>query len=108
MTWSRLKSWWLDAKAMSFPGLSLTKQAAAAASSLQEQASGLSQVVSVFKLDDGQERGVQQQQRSSMARQAAAPKQPPQARKAIAAPQRKAFAPAGDLAMAGGGSWETF
>ncbi|WP_411877564.1 methyl-accepting chemotaxis protein [Polaromonas sp. YR568] len=86
----------------------LVEEAAAAASSLQEQASGLSQVVSVFKLDDGQERGVQQQQRSSMARQAAAPKQPPQARKALAAPQRKTFAPAGDLAMAGGGSWETF
>ncbi|WP_411877565.1 methyl-accepting chemotaxis protein [Polaromonas sp. YR568] len=86
----------------------LVEEAAAAASSLQEQAGNLSQVVSVFKLDGGQAQGIQQQQRNSVARQAAAPQQPPQARKAIAAPQRKVFAPAGDLAVVGGGSWETF
>jgi hypothetical protein len=83
----------------------LVEEAAAAASSLQEQASGLSQVVSVFKLNGGQER-LGQQQRSSAARPAATPKQPPQARQAIAAP-RKPAAPKGELAMAGG-SWETF
>ena len=74
----------------------LVEEAAAAASSLQEQASGLSQVVSVFKVNDGHEPLVQQ--RTSVARPpAATPKQPPQARQAIAAP----------LAVAGG-SWETF
>jgi methyl-accepting chemotaxis protein len=86
----------------------LVEEAAAAASSLQEQAANLSQVVSVFKMDRAQEQVAQQQQQRSVARPAATPKQPPQARKAIAAPQRKAAAPAGDLAMAGGGSWETF
>jgi methyl-accepting chemotaxis protein len=85
----------------------LVEEAAAAASSLQEQAANLSQVVSVFKMDRAQEQVAQHPQRT-VARPAATPKQPPQARKAIAAPQRKPVAPTGDLAMAGGGSWETF
>jgi hypothetical protein len=84
----------------------LVEEAAAAASSLQEQASGLSQVVSVFKVNGGHAPAAQQQQRSSVARPAS-PKQPPKARQAISAP-RKPAAPAGELAMAGGGSWETF
>jgi methyl-accepting chemotaxis protein len=85
----------------------LVEQAAAAASSLQEQASGLSQVVSVFKVNGGHEPAAQQhhqQQRASTARPAT-PKQPPHAREAIAAPRKPADS---DLAMAGGGSWETF
>jgi methyl-accepting chemotaxis protein len=85
----------------------LVEEAAAAASSLQEQAANLSQVVSVFKMDRAQEQVAQHQPRN-VARPAATPKQPPQARKAIAAPKRKPAAPTGDLAMAGGGSWETF
>jgi methyl-accepting chemotaxis protein len=75
----------------------LVEEAAAAASSLQEQASGLSQVVSVFKVNGGHAPAAQPQ-RSSVARPAT-PKQPPQARKAIAAPRA--------LAAAGEG-WETF
>ncbi|WP_411886749.1 methyl-accepting chemotaxis protein [Polaromonas sp. YR568] len=86
----------------------LVEEAAAAASSLQEQAANLSQVVSVFKMDRAHEQVAQQQPQRSVARPAATPKQPPRARKAIAAPQRKPIAPTGDLAMAGGGSWETF
>jgi methyl-accepting chemotaxis protein len=56
------------------------RSAAAAASSLQEQASGLSQVVSVFRLEGGPARNAAPQ------RPAARPQQPPQARRAIAAP----------------------
>jgi len=81
----------------------LVEQAAAAASSLQEQASGLSQVVSVFKVHGGHAPAAQQP-RASVTRPAT-PKQPPQVREAIAAPRKPA---GGDLAMAGGGSWETF
>ena len=81
----------------------LVEEAAAAASSLQEQASGLSQVVSVFKVDGGHAPAAQPQ-RSSVARPAT-PKQPPRARQAISAPRKPA---SGDLAVAGGGSWETF
>ncbi|WP_411886834.1 methyl-accepting chemotaxis protein [Polaromonas sp. YR568] len=76
----------------------LVEEAAAAASSLQEQASELSQVVSVFRLEGGD---VQRHtaQRPPAARAPAVPRQPPQARKAIAAPRA--------LAAAGEG-WETF
>ncbi|WP_411877563.1 methyl-accepting chemotaxis protein [Polaromonas sp. YR568] len=81
----------------------LVEEAAAASSSLQEQASGLSQVVSVFKMEGGQKQIARPH--AAAARPAVAPKQPPQARKAIAAPQRKAPAPAGELAMADGESW---
>jgi methyl-accepting chemotaxis protein len=82
----------------------LVEEAAAAASSLQEQAGSLSEVVSVFKLDTRHEQATYAQRG---ARLTATPQQPPKARPAIAAPQRKP-APTGDLAVAGGGSWETF
>jgi methyl-accepting chemotaxis protein len=83
----------------------LVEEAAAAASSLQEQAANLSQVVSVFRVDGANVQPHAPQRPA--ARPAAAPKQPPKARQAIAAPQRKPAATGGDLAMAGG-SWETF
>ncbi len=76
----------------------LVEEAAAAASSLQEQAGALSQVVSVFRLG-GEQAGAAQQQQRAPAVRTAAPKQPPRARQAIAAPQ---------LAAAGAGGWETF
>jgi methyl-accepting chemotaxis protein len=84
----------------------LVEQAAAAASSMQEQAGNLSQVVSVFKLEDGHDRDVQYQRPAPSSRPVAPPRQPPRARQAIAAPQRKPAA-AGELAVAGEG-WETF
>jgi methyl-accepting chemotaxis protein len=80
----------------------LVEEAAAAASSLQEQASGLSQVVGVFRLGQEQHRA-----RPAHAARPVASRQPPRARPSIAAPQRKPAAAAGELAVAGG-SWETF
>jgi methyl-accepting chemotaxis protein len=98
----------------------LVEEAAAAAQSLQEQASGLSQVVSVFRLD----REPQHQQLSQAASvrhpapgyQRAAIKQPPPAKRAIAGPQRSQAAkpgreplPSRRLAVAvGAGEWEEF
>jgi methyl-accepting chemotaxis protein len=77
----------------------LVEEAAAAASSLQEQASGLSQVVSVFRLEGGQALHTPQRPKAPVRPAAATPKQPPQARKAIAAPR----------ALVGAGEgWETF
>ncbi|WP_421953483.1 methyl-accepting chemotaxis protein [Polaromonas sp.] len=76
----------------------LVEEAAAAAASLQEQASGLSQVVSVFKLDNEQQIHVTQSKRpaaASSSKPKSAPKQPPAAKQAIAAP-------------VAGGDWETF
>jgi len=92
----------------------LVEEAAAAAASLQEQASGLSQVVSVFKLDS-QQASQQVNYAPSPERTVTAhrntPRQPPAARRAIAAPQRQQ-APANrpkQLAAAGqGGDWEEF
>jgi methyl-accepting chemotaxis protein len=81
----------------------LVEEAAAAAASLQEQASGLSQVVSVFKLGSSQQNLSQQHSVRT-----AAPKQPPSARQTIAAPHKKYMASAGALATAGAGEWETF
>ncbi|SFC75828.1 methyl-accepting chemotaxis protein [Polaromonas sp. OV174] len=87
----------------------LVEEAAAAAASLQEQASGLSQVVSVFKLDDAQAQPIHVAQ----ARRAT-PQQPPSVKPAIAAPQRKRAAKAAaprQLAAAtpaGAGAWEEF
>jgi len=81
----------------------LVEQAAAAASSLQEQAGSLSDAVSVFKVEGGH---VTPARRPAASRPAATPKQPPQARQAIAA-SRKAVPASGELAVAGG-SWETF
>jgi methyl-accepting chemotaxis protein len=84
----------------------LVEEAAAAAASLQEQASGLSQVVSVFKLDDSEPLQAPASQRTETVKRSRAHQQPPRAKHAIAAPQRKpAAAPA--LAAAGG-DWETF
>ena len=73
----------------------LVEQAAAAAQSLQEQATSLVSLVSVFKLD-----GRQAGQNAGTA--TAAPKQPPSAKPAIEVAQRP------QLPAAGGGNWETF
>ena len=84
----------------------LVEEAAAAAASLQDQASGLSEVVSVFRLDNGQANHVPAPQRTPALKPHPAPMQPPRAKQAIAAPQRKQLAGAGVLAA--GGGWETF
>jgi methyl-accepting chemotaxis protein len=83
----------------------LVEEAAAAASSLQEQAANLSQVVSVFRVDGANVQSRAPQRPAAPGRNTPTP---PKSRQAIAAPQRKPAAPAGELAMAGGGSWETF
>jgi methyl-accepting chemotaxis protein len=79
----------------------LVEQAAAAASSLQEQAGGLSDAVSVFKLEDGvvPQNPQPTPRAANPVRPMSTPKQPPQARQAIAPPL---------AAGAAGGSWETF
>ena len=81
----------------------LVEEAAAAAASLQEQATNLSEVVSVFKLDNGQVNYVAAPQRTASSQPRPAPMQPPRAKQAIAAPQRKQLVAAG-----AGGDWETF
>ncbi|MDW5443455.1 methyl-accepting chemotaxis protein [Polaromonas sp. SM01] len=73
----------------------LVEEAAAAAASLQEQASGLSQVVSIFKLDNEQQIHVAQARRPASSQRKKSPMQPPAAKQAIAAP-------------AAAGDWETF
>jgi methyl-accepting chemotaxis protein len=65
----------------------LVEEAAAAAASLQEQAAGLSQVVSVFRLD-------QEQQLSLGGHQGTQPRQPPAAKRALAAPKHSQVAAA--------------
>jgi len=84
----------------------LVEEAAAAAASLQDQASGLSEVVSVFRLDNGQANHVPAPQRTPALKPHPAPMQSLRAKQAIAAPQRKQLAGAGVLAA--GGGWETF
>jgi uncharacterized phage infection (PIP) family protein YhgE len=84
----------------------LVEEAAAAASSLQEQASGLSQVVSVFRLNQNQHLGHGAAPQHRAPAYQSAPMQPPREKTAIAAP-REPVAPGGDLATAGG-NWETF
>jgi methyl-accepting chemotaxis protein-1 (serine sensor receptor) len=80
----------------------LVEEAAAAAGSLQEQASNLSQVVSVFKLDNEQSNYVATPQHTAALKPRPAPKLPPRAAKpAIAAPQRKQLANAGASAANG-------
>ncbi len=92
----------------------LVEEAAAASASLQEQAGGLSQVVSVFKLDDGQLNYAPAPKRIASTAQRAAPKQAAPARQAIAAAQRKPAVeavPPRLLAAAtssGSGNWEEF
>ncbi len=68
----------------------LVEEAAAAAASLREQASNLSQVVSVFKLDGAPHHQVTSLQRSTAIRQPVAPLQPARTRRqAITAQQRR-------------------
>src|SRR5665647_960658 len=86
----------------------LVEEAAAAAGSLQEQASNLSEVVSVFKLDNEQANYVAAPQRTEAIKQRPAPMQAPRVKPAIAAPQRKQLANAGAGVLAAGGDWETF
>ncbi|MDP2255097.1 MAG: methyl-accepting chemotaxis protein, partial [Polaromonas sp.] len=86
----------------------LVEEAAAAAGSLQEQASNLSEVVSVFKLNQDQASGqlnhVAAPQRTAAIKPRSAPMQPPRAKQVLAAPQRQQLAGA----PAAGGGWETF
>jgi methyl-accepting chemotaxis protein len=79
----------------------LVEEAAAAAASLHDQASELSQVVSVFQLGAGQDSHAPRRAATHAVRPAAQ-KQPPQPRKAIAAPQ--GHASGGSRA----GEWNTF
>ena len=86
----------------------LVEEAAAAAASLQEQAGGLSQVVSVFRLDQHRQLSRAGSARCpAVSKLHAAPKQPLHAKPAIAAPQRQQLASAGAQAMARG-NWEDF
>ena len=82
----------------------LVEEAAAAAQSLQEQAAGLSQVVSVFRLEGEQGKRALSQ---PMAVLQTAPEQPSRSEPAIAAPLRKSTAATSALPAAGG-DWETF
>ena len=83
----------------------LVEEAAAAAASLQEQASGLVEGVNVFKHHKGQAGLAGGPRRSPAAHQRMAPMQPPQARRAIAAPQRRQAA---TPRLAEAGDWEEF
>ncbi|MDB5937808.1 MAG: hypothetical protein JWP77_172, partial [Polaromonas sp.] len=92
------------------------EQAAAAAQSLQEQAGGLSQVVGVFRLggEDLQQAssGLHSPARPAAGKREVQHKQPPAAKRGIAAPapkNRKPTPPVPQLAAAGGaGQWEEF
>ena len=93
----------------------LVEEAAAAAASLQEQASGLLQVVSVFKLEHEQSNSVAPARRAAPVQVHSALRQPPPAKRAIAAPQRQQSAsvlPSRRLAAAVvpsvAGEWEEF
>ena len=94
----------------------LVEEAAAAAASLQEQASGLSQVVSVFRLES-EDRQLASSSFHSPVRPSAGKrdvqhKQPPSLKRGIAAPApttRKTTPPAPQMAAAGAaGEWEEF
>ncbi|MDO8455561.1 MAG: methyl-accepting chemotaxis protein, partial [Burkholderiaceae bacterium] len=67
---------------------------------------GLSQVVSVFKLDQNQRSTMDTSSRTASAPQRPAHLQPPRARRAIAAPPSKRVATAS--ALSAEGNWETF
>ena len=98
----------------------LVEEAAAAAHSLQEQASGLSQVVSVFSHGHGQGKFAASPRRATGTKPRQAHKQPPAARRAIATPKHSQAAnrdietlPSRPLAVAaaatsGAGEWEEF
>ena len=98
----------------------LVEEAAAAAESLQDQAANLSQVVSVFTLDD--QRTVlkpvtvagaapRRQEKAALARRIARPAPRSAIERAPAAPRQKMAAPAPQkiaAAPAAGGDWEEF
>ena len=94
----------------------LVEEAAAAAASLQEQASGLSQVVSVFKLDSESAPNAlsspQSAMRPALGKRNVQHQQPPAVKRGIAAPApmgRKAPQPAPQLAAeSAAGQWEEF
>jgi hypothetical protein len=67
----------------------LVEEAAAAAASLQEQASGLSKVVSVFRLDNRQVHGVMPIQHAAPPVHKSLPIKSPPVKRVIAAPQRR-------------------
>jgi uncharacterized phage infection (PIP) family protein YhgE len=67
----------------------LVEEAAAAAASLQEQARGLSEVVSVFRLDDQQVHGVMPIQHAAPPTQKSLPIQSPPTKRAIVARQHR-------------------
>jgi len=89
----------------------LVEEAAAAAASLQEQATGLSQVVSVFKLNGHQPVNYVAPPQRSTPVSKGTPRQPPAAKQAIAAPHRRqalADKPKQLAAAGAGGDWEEF
>ncbi|MCK9215694.1 MAG: methyl-accepting chemotaxis protein, partial [Rhodoferax sp.] len=94
----------------------LVEESAAAAASLQEQANGLSQVVSVFRLDQNQVSQGASTRRAAALYQRAGSMQPAPARSAIAASkprQDREPSPSRPLAMttaatSGGGDWQEF
>ena len=83
----------------------LVEQAAAAANSMQEQASILSQVVSVFKV--GQQQASQAAPRPAQ-HPAARPATPPPAARRIAIAKPAPARPAKDVSKAEAGEWEQF
>nr|WP_315257204.1 methyl-accepting chemotaxis protein [uncultured Duganella sp.] len=89
----------------------LVEQAAAAAASLQEQAAGLAEVVSVFRMDEGaapRKQAIAVRKTASVPRPVAAPRAVagPASRPAVkAAPAR---APAKQMATAASDDWEEF
>ncbi|MDW5443457.1 methyl-accepting chemotaxis protein [Polaromonas sp. SM01] len=83
----------------------LVEEAAAAAASLQEQASGLSQVVSVFRLDRDQRHSMAQAGRADPAAQSRVPTPSPTPRLAGRGAKSQ---PSLKLAAASSGDWETF
>ncbi len=83
----------------------LVEQAAAAANSMQEQASILSQVVSVFKV--GQQQASQAAPRPAQ-HPAARPATPPPATRRIAIAKPAPARPAKDVSKAEAGEWEQF
>ncbi len=83
----------------------LVEQAAAAANSMQEQASILSQVVSVFKV--GQQQASQAAPRPAQ-HPAARPATPPPATRRIAIAKPAPVRPAKDVSKAEAGEWEQF
>jgi len=97
----------------------LVEEAAAAAASLQEQAGGLLQVVSVFRLGQEQHQQLSHAgpaRRTASAPQRHEPRQPPAVKRGIAAPQSRQGSeplPSRRLAAAtatgaGAGEWEEF